>query len=304
MPPLRPSSYVTAVVTLLLLFAIPATTVAAGDSDDTEDRPTYEPTAEQLELNERGVEALITGEHARSVALLTEAYRLGEVNILALNLGRAYQALGECEEAEAKLELVDELPVVDTPPPQRVEDQADEYLLEVRDSCEEDVETDVETDADDAEDLEIEATDPSADDDRSTEDLIALEDDDWLTDNQRDVGRYTAGAGTVLAATAAGLHLTARHQRSTAEEQLRDEQYRSGDDADVHSRLTQAEVAATETRTSRLDTAAVTAGAVGLLAIGAGAYLWMSAPDVTGETTALDVSVGSDRWLLRWSTAF
>ncbi len=300
MPPLRPSSYVTAVVTLLLLFAIPATTVAAGDSDDIEDRPTYEPTAEQLELNERGVEALITGEHARSVALLTEAYRLGEVNILALNLGRAYQALGQCDEAEAKLELVDELPVVDTPPPQRVEDRADEYLQEVRDSCEDDVETD----ADDAGDLEMESTDPSADEDRPAEELIPLEDDAWLTDNQRDVGRYTTGAGAVLAATAAGLHLTARHQRSTAEEKLHDEQYRSGDDADVHSSLTQAGVAAIETRTSRLDTAAVTTGAVGLLAIGAGAYLWMSAPDATAETTALDVSVDDDRWLLRWSTAF
>ena len=294
--PLPSSSYVTAVVTSLFLLTFPAVAISADGSNDTEDRPVYEPTAEQLELNERGVEALITGDYARSIALLSEAYHLGEVNILALNLGRAYQALGQCDEAEAKLELVDELPVVETPPAQRVDDRADDYLQEVRETCEDDVEASV----DDAEELEMKPTDEEP----TPEEVVPVDDDDWLADNQRTTGLYATGAGAVLTATAIGLHVTARHQRSTAEQQLHDDQYRTGDDGNVHSGMTQVEAAAIETRANRLDTASVATGAVGLLTLGVGTYLWLSAPDATPETAGLDFSIGDDRLFLRWSTNF
>lgn len=256
---------------------------ASVAAEDERERPIYEPTDEQLELNEQGVEALIEGNPARAVALLTEAYRLGEVNILALNLGRAHHALGNCEEARHKLGLVAELPVVDHPPPERIEQRADEYLEDIDESCRDDEETDI----DDPEEME------------TIESPAEIEDDqrDWWARNQRDVGMITTISGVTTATGGLVLHLIARQQHGDLNEQV------SGDD-EIVTDMTQSEYLQQQAQIGRLDTFGIAAGAVGLGTAVAGAVLWVTADDTGQPSARLDLSVdrfgaGID-WMMRF----
>ena len=281
---------------------------ASVAAEDEGERTIYEPTDEQLELNERGVEALIEGRAARAVALLTEAYRLGEVNILALNLGRAHHALGNCAEAREKLKLVAELPVIEHPPPERIEERADEYLEDVEQSCRDDEETEV----DDPDELETQPGDDKAveqDEQPDVEDKPEevepldppsdVEDDQqsWWADNQRGVGIVTTVSGVVATTGGAALHLVARQRHATLNDQVQ------GDD-NVVTELTQNEYRRQQTRIGRLDTIGIASGAVGLVAIAAGAVVWMTADEADEPSAQLDVSVGRDGAGIDWVMRF
>ncbi len=281
---------------------------AGAAAEDDGERPIYAPTDEQLELNERGVEALIEGRAARAVALLTEAYRLGEVNILALNLGRAHHALGNCEEARDKLTLVAELPVIEHPPPERIEERADEYLEDVEETCRDDQEIEV----DDPDELETEPGEDEAverqeqpDEQDQPEEVEPLdppsdvEDDQrsWWAENQRGVGMITAVSGVVAASGGGVLHLVARQQHDTLNDQVR------GDD-DVVTDITQNEYRQQQAQIGRLDTIGVATGAVGVAAIAAGALIWMTADDAEEPSAQLDVSVGHDGAGIDWIMRF
>ena len=300
--PLSPKCCLCAFIPVFLVgLILPLAAVAESPPDE---RSSYDPPSEQLDLNQQGVEALIEGDYARSVALLTEAYRLGEVNIIALNLGRAYHALGQCDNAIEKLEQVSKLPVVDTPPPDRVDATARDYLEEAKETCV----VDEETELDDPDELETKSDELDDPDDPETpsEEVTHLDQPDgeqpgWLTDNQGTIGLYTAGAGSLLAATGLGFHLSARHLRTSTNDQLADEQYRDGD---VHTELTQTEVHNTRSRADRFDVVAIATGAVGLLAAATGAYLWWTAPEVVSDEAAVELTVGDEQWSIRWSTRF
>ena len=102
-------------------------------------------------------------------------------------------------------------------------------------------------------------------------------------------------------ATGLGLHLGARHQRVTMDEQLRDEdEIEDG----VHTGVTQAEVEATRDRARRLDTFGIAAVAGGVLAAGVGAYLWYSAPDEPEQRGQIVISPGPDQVGISWVTRF
>lgn len=93
------------------------------------------PTDAQLELNDRAVENIVEGNFARAVAQLEEAVLRGEFNILYLNLGRAYQKLGNCDKARAALTKAKNTPAVAEPARDLVAKKADQYLAEIDASC-------------------------------------------------------------------------------------------------------------------------------------------------------------------------
>ncbi|QDG49561.1 hypothetical protein FIV42_02045 [Persicimonas caeni] len=137
------------VIGIALMLAVSASASAQESGDDA--RPAHNeapaaPSDAQLELNDRAVENIVEGNYARAVAQLEEAVLRGEFNILYLNLGRAYQKLGNCEKARAALTKAKDAPAVAEPAPHLVEKKADQYLAEIDASCAE--ETDALTTSD------------------------------------------------------------------------------------------------------------------------------------------------------------
>lgn len=94
-----------------------------------------EPSAELLGLNDRGVELMVAGNYARAAAMLEQARMLGEVNIVYLNLGRAYHKLGNCAAARRAYEDALTAPPVRNPPPELVDMKAGEYLQGLDETC-------------------------------------------------------------------------------------------------------------------------------------------------------------------------
>jgi tetratricopeptide (TPR) repeat protein len=117
---------------------------SAADPAEQVDGP-VEPTEEQKALNDKGVKALIAKDYERAVALLNESLALGEFNITYLNLGRAYQKLGQCEEARNAYLSAVSAPAVEEPAQRIVDAKADQYLTELEEECAEEFATTDET---------------------------------------------------------------------------------------------------------------------------------------------------------------
>lgn len=106
-----------------------------GGAEATQTAEAAKPTDAQLELNDRAVENIIEGNYARAVAQLEEAVLRGEFNILYLNLGRAYQKLGNCGKARSALAKAKTAPAVIEPAPHLVVKKAEQYLVEIESTC-------------------------------------------------------------------------------------------------------------------------------------------------------------------------
>lgn len=117
-------------VSASLLFAL-----AAPASAFAEEFAKY--TTEQQELNEQGVRAIISKDYALAVAVLEESAALGELNVTYLNLGRAYQKLGDCKAAREAYDKAKTAPKVEAPAPRVVEKKVDEYAVELSEECSE-----------------------------------------------------------------------------------------------------------------------------------------------------------------------
>lgn len=113
-----------AVVLVLLTVLVPAAGGAQGGPEEVQRR-----------LNQEGLEALESGEPERAAALFREALDVGELDLLYLNLGRALQRAGVCEEADAMFTRVDSAPALGAPTHEELVDTADEYRRELRASC-------------------------------------------------------------------------------------------------------------------------------------------------------------------------
>jgi tetratricopeptide (TPR) repeat protein len=94
-------------------------------------------SAEQQKLNEQGVRAIISKDYALAVAVLEESTALGELNITYLNLGRAYQKLGDCKAAREAYAKAKTAPKVEAPAPRVVDKKLDEYTAELTAACKE-----------------------------------------------------------------------------------------------------------------------------------------------------------------------
>lgn len=106
-----------------------------GEGAEPEVGAPVEPSAGQKTLNDEGVQALIAKDYERAVALLNESLALGELNITYLNLGRAYQKLGQCVEAKKAYLNAVSAPVVEEPAQRIVDAKADQYLAELEEEC-------------------------------------------------------------------------------------------------------------------------------------------------------------------------
>lgn len=94
-----------------------------------------EPTQAQLELNEEGVEAIVAGDYDRAIRLFEASLALGELNITFINMARAYQRAGQCEEAEEFYEAALRAPAVSRPTPAQIRGAIGQYREEMRQTC-------------------------------------------------------------------------------------------------------------------------------------------------------------------------
>ncbi len=91
--------------------------------------------SEQQKLNEQGVRAIIKKDYALAIALLEESSDIGELNVTYLNLGRAYQKMGDCKMARETFAKVETAPKVANPSPKLIAKKLQEYRDELAKSC-------------------------------------------------------------------------------------------------------------------------------------------------------------------------
>lgn len=186
------------------------------------ERESAEITEAQQTLNDEGVRAMIEGDFAGAVALLERSVRMGENNVTFLNLGRAYQKLGNCDEAREALVLAKTAPAVEDPPESEVTARAEEFLEELDEQCGE------EPPPEDVGAVEIDEPEPKdADENGESEPAETAEDEqsnqteepsDPLqpprNNNTRTLGIVTLGPGVALIGTGVALHFIAQGKRN------------------------------------------------------------------------------------------
>lgn len=235
-----------------------STPASAQDNAASE---TVEPTDEQRELNAQAVEMIVEGRPARAIALLEEARLLGKLNIIYLNLGRAYLDLGQCQRARESLETALEAPAIPQPSAKVVRGKVLELLDELDEAC---------GDEASPESAAASSTDGSSVDDANRTRAIDTPPPGERVDSTRDSWGWAAvGSGTVLAAAGVGFHFWAESKRDKV----------NGADAferDVNVTVTQSEAVTLERQANTLDSVGVGMMAAGGVCAGVGAYLLLS----------------------------
>ena len=256
-------------------FAAPAVAQESEESGAPVDSETFvAPTPEQKQLNDQAVQALTAENYAKAVSFLEEALYIGELNVSYLNLGRAYQKMGECRKARQALEKVEGAPKVEKPPPEFIQKKAAEYLAELPDECppaesatsEESDTAETDTETSDAE--EVDGGAERADVDAPAKWPIGV----------------VAGGGFVMVGGALAL-VAASTIRADAENQAA---------GAPDNGYTQSEFVAAERRANKLGVAGVATAAVGTLATGIGIYLLVSDTGQSTPEATVSVSPSAD----------
>ncbi len=91
--------------------------------------------AQLAELNQAGVAALDRGEYERAVRFFQEAVEAKPLNVIYLNLGRAYARWGKCDQARAAYDQVPDAPAAESPPRDTVLEVLYRYRLELDEQC-------------------------------------------------------------------------------------------------------------------------------------------------------------------------
>jgi len=112
---------------LALLLATSLTVGHAAMAQDTPDA--------QRDLYDRGLAALEAGDHDRAIALLERALASGDLNVIRLSLGRAYQRAGRCDDAHATFEATLRARPVTAPPPEEIARRVARFEAELRATC-------------------------------------------------------------------------------------------------------------------------------------------------------------------------
>jgi hypothetical protein len=126
---------------LIIGLSFSSTTVLAQDDSSSgtkiNERGFAEPSEAQLEMNEKGVKAIVDGDYDKAARLFQASIDLGKLNITYLNLGRALQKAQRCREAKnAYLDVKKEAtPKVQNPPPFEISSRAEQYLAELERKC-------------------------------------------------------------------------------------------------------------------------------------------------------------------------
>lgn len=282
--------------TLAVLVVALVTLMSATGLAQSEREPA-EITDRQIELNEEGVRAIISGDHEKAVAVLSESLAYGEANATYLNLGRAYQKLGNCQEAREALNRALTAPVVDDPPPRVIDKKAKEYLGELDEMCPE------EEPADDEKDQKAARGDNGAEEKaekkaRETEDkaekTARKADDDQADQSIEDPGEAptTRGGGNGLAFATMGLGAAAVgtgiffHLQATAE---RNQFWDATEDEDgAVIGFNDRTAAQIEQRANTYDTVGLSADIVGGALIGLGVVMLLTNDD-SSESASFNI---------------
>lgn len=257
----------------------------AQDSGDAQE--TVAPSQAQMTLNDEGVRAMIEGDYAGAVALLERAARQGDVNLIYLNLGRAYQKLGSCKEAREALENAKTAPAVADPPAAEVSKTATSYLAELREECETDSGVEMAGEQEQA----PAGAEPAAPIAEPSEPSVGQPADeaggvDYL-------GWGTSAAGVALIGGGVALHFVAEGERA----RVTDAELNGSGDI---SGISQSEAATIEQEANTLDTIGLAMGVTGGLAAAFGTYLLLT--DDSDEGVSVHIS-GQDASVV-WTQRF
>jgi hypothetical protein len=294
-------------------------TRARSQPDTSEPQQSVRPSDKQLELNNRAVRKIVRGDYAAAVALLEESLTLGKLNVTYLNLGRAYQKLERCEEAERALDRAKTAPAVPEPSPEVIARKIRDYREALSEVCP-DIPSPTERArklmaarartlgsrmASGAEDVveasEAEQTGSTAETDSTVSipprDEPAPESTTPTRSSRRIWGWSSIGAAGLFGGGSLGLHLLARSQRSQITDTPRNQ---------VVEGVTQREARNIQERANRFDTYSLVAAGVGTAALGTGLYLLLaretpatartteSTPTVSLHATGTGVSIEVD----------
>jgi hypothetical protein len=109
-------------VLVSLLFALPA---AAQNA----------PSEKQRELNRDAYSAMKSAQIDVAVRLYGESLAIAPLNVTFLNLGRAHQKAGHCDEAWSAFDRVSAAPAVDKPAPEKIAAAHRKFTNELVASC-------------------------------------------------------------------------------------------------------------------------------------------------------------------------
>jgi hypothetical protein len=252
----------------LFLFAPTAT---AQEEPSSPDQQTIELSDEARRLNDEAVSAIIKGDYTPAIALLEQLREFGESNVVFLNLGRAYQKLGQCRKARDMLTQVESAPAVGKPSPELVRKKARKYMRELTSDCPEKPD-DASAKSTGTEDQAAACADTS---DRAQA----------PTSNPRSTWRKQVGWAGVSTGVAAGvgglaLHFVAKSKRESI----------GGLDGEP-ANVRYPEAIRRRDQANKFDTIGVSLGILGVMATGMGAYFLLS--ESTAESTANQISLST-----------
>lgn len=251
-----------------------------AQAEKNEDGREYAKSSDkEQELNDRAVSAIIKKDYPRAIALLEESLELGESNIVYLNLGRAYQKIGNCEKARAAYQKVFDAPIVRDPSPQFIDQKAEKYLAELDEECPAEKEAPA-SDGKGDDDGEPTAadTDETSDTQASQQKLDEPPEPEETGGWKTGVGWAAVGTGVALIGGGVGLHFVAESKRDAI----------GGDNGETAS-VTYAEAQDIEQRANTFDTVGLSMGIAGGVIGGFGAYLIASGGSTEKETTRVSI---------------
>ncbi len=106
-----------------------------GPSLVSADEGDVQATQTQLDLNDRGVQAIGDEDYDSAIRLFEASIDIGELNITYLNLGRAYQYRGDCQKAQRYFEAALEAPAIERPGPAQIAEAVEGFKTELEESC-------------------------------------------------------------------------------------------------------------------------------------------------------------------------
>lgn len=276
----RLRSHLLVLLWLTAILAFVAPPVWAQGADDFAD-----PSKQQLSLNDDAVRAIIKQDYAGAVALLEEARSLGELNVTYLNLGRAYQKLGQCQKARQALDQALEAPPVRQPPPAFVKKKVAQFRTELDEECPKDDQVDIAEERAD--------TEPQSNVEGQAGDDVA---EPPKVEASNAVAWTVTLSGVALMAGGGAMFALASGERDKIRSQPEPGE-------GVVTERTMKEAAEIEQRANTYDTLGVAALAGGAVITGVGAYLFV-ADDTASSDAPGSVLVSADSVVVQWRVSF
>ncbi len=294
-------------VVLYVLCALCSTSYAQAKAGAKQ--PVVTPSDAQSSLNDEGVRAMVKGDYAGAVAILERSIRLGEINVTYLNLGRAYQKLGQCDRARAALEKAKTAPAVADPSADEVSSVADDYLDELAKQCagkfsSEHAVAGAKDEAHQPDDAtatspkQTQATNAAPGDAHHSQPAGSLAPDGGAAADSGGanvLGWSTTITGAVLIGGGIAMHFAAQSKRS---------EVLDANTADGHLTVTQKRASTVESQADRLDTIGLAIGITGGVATAVGTYLLLTSDDDTASAEGVALGVQRHGASVTWTGHF